>query len=74
MWNFTSSTFSSDFLQHNLCWIAACDQAEKNRLVKNVLLEKEGQKRTAVQKEYGRTRKCAVGVLHFLLRGGLALD
>ena len=48
--------------------------AEKNRLVKNVLLEKEGQKRTAVQKEYDRTRKCAVGVLHFLLRGGLALD
>jgi hypothetical protein len=42
--------------------------------VKNVLLEKEGQKRTAVQKEYDRKRKCAVGVLHLLLRGGLALD
>jgi len=41
---------------------------EKNRLVKNVLLEKEGQKQTAVQKEYDRRRKCAVAVLHLLLR------
>ena len=65
----TTSAFSN--CQGN--WFAASNQLKKKRLMKNIFLEKEGQKRTAVQKEQDRRRKGAADVLHFLLKGDLAL-